>query len=59
LGNTLLIFKNTNLVGVWISLEVSVIFKRDKFSGYVGVIWIRIVEAKARGLPRRLQLLVR
>jgi len=36
LGNTLLIFKNTNLVGVWISLEVSVIFKRDKFSGYVG-----------------------
>jgi len=33
-----LIFKNTNLVGVWISLEVSVIFKRDKFSGYVGVI---------------------
>jgi hypothetical protein len=22
----------------WISLEVSVIFKRDKFSGYVGVI---------------------
>ena len=24
-------------MGVWISLEVSVIFKRDKFSGYVGV----------------------
>jgi hypothetical protein len=36
LGNTLLIFKNANLVGVWISLEVSVIFMRDKFSGYVG-----------------------
>jgi hypothetical protein len=36
LGNTLLIFKNTNLVGVWISLAVSVIFKRDKFSRYVG-----------------------
>jgi hypothetical protein len=38
LGNTLLIFKNTNWVGVWISLAVSVIFKWDKFSRYVGVI---------------------
>jgi hypothetical protein len=38
LGNTLLIFKNTNLVAVWISHAVSVIFERDKFSRYVGVI---------------------
>jgi hypothetical protein len=36
LGDTLLIFKNTNLVGVWISFAVSVIFSRDKFSRYVG-----------------------
>jgi hypothetical protein len=35
-----LIFKNTNLVGVWISVEVSAIFRRVQFLGLVGAICI-------------------